>query len=151
MYRSFEFGLGAHLECPPVACAAAVFLRPPGEPCSPWSWLSSLACWPPILSAPTGLSRLHAEVEAAGGPGFGDGFTRPSGSQKMKWGRQNPRAGRLVAGHVVLLAVGPGPAVGPVEAAMHTFREPELPAAALTLSGASPLGEAGPPALGGLM
>lgn len=56
-----------------------------------------------------------------------------------------------MAGHVALLAVGPSPAVGPVEAAMLTLREPELPAPALTLSGMSPLGEAGPPALGGLM
>lgn len=45
---------------------------------------------------------------------------------------------------MVLLAMGPGPAVGPMEAAMHMLREPELPAAALTLSGVSHSGRPGP-------
>lgn len=45
---------------------------------------------------------------------------------------------------MVLLAVGPGPAVGPVEAAMHKLRELELPAAALTLSGVSHSWRPGP-------
>ena len=45
---------------------------------------------------------------------------------------------------MVLLAVGPGLAVGPVEAATHTLGEPELPAATLTLSGASHSGRPGP-------
>ena len=36
--------------------------------------LTSLLAPPPDPVSPTGLSSLHAVVEAAGGPGFGDGF-----------------------------------------------------------------------------